>query len=270
MKGGVRSIGAAIAGATAVGMTILLVPTLLVAISSFTRAEIVGFPPDGFTFHWYIALGESRGIVHALGNSLLLAFVATGVGLAAGVPAALGLYRYRVKFAVLLDTALAFGFAAPVVVSGLGFFILFTELGILNHVPVIAVAVAIANLPFMVWAVAAAISGINPELEEAASTLGAEEVQRFLFVILPSIAPGVLTGAVLMFIMSFTDFLLSLLLVNSETATLPVFLFGGIRGGAPPPTLAAVSVLYVVVAALSCAVAMKRGRLGEFIERRQI
>jgi putative spermidine/putrescine transport system permease protein len=245
---------------------LLTVPTVIAVMTSFTPGQNIVFPPAGFTLDWYRQLGSQGEIWRTLLNSLYVGIESVVLALAFGVPAMLGLHRYRVRAKLLLNVFLALGFSTPLIVSGVAFLLVFTELRVLVHLTSVGVAITIVNLPFMLWAVSASIAGQNPELEDAAATLGAEDVQRFLFVTLPSLAPGILTGSLLIFVFGITEFLVSLMLVNTNDLTLPVYLFGSIRASVSP-LLAAVAVLYIVVAAFAFALVFRIGRLEQFLHR---
>ena len=223
--------GALVYGGVALGLLWAILPTVVLFLLSFTAGPVSSFPPQELTLSSYRELLGSEELRRVLLNSLTVSVIATGVALIVGVPAGLALYRHRVPFARSLNVFFGLSFVVPVVVSGLGFLILFQRIGIVGNLPSIGVAVAIINLPFMLWAVAAAVGGMNPELDQAAATLGAEGVERFLFVTLPGIAPGILVGSLLVFVFAVTDFLLSLLLVTANTTTLPVFIYGGASFG---------------------------------------
>lgn len=220
-------------------------PTLVAMASGFTTADVVTFPPRGFTLHWYEQLFTDGALSAPIRNSLYVGATCVVLGIVLGVPAALALNRFQIRGRSFFQVFLTLGFASPLVVSGLGMLLLFTQLHVLDSVLVVGFAVAIVHLPFMLWAVGSSLVEHNPELEEAAATLGAEEVQQFLFVTLPSIGSGIFTGALLMFVFGITEFLLSLLLVTPASTTLPVYLFSSIRGDISP-VLAAVAGVYVL------------------------
>jgi putative spermidine/putrescine transport system permease protein len=92
-----------------------------------------------------------------------------------------------------------------------------------------SVAIVTVNFPFMLLSIGSSIDLLNPELEEAAGTLGAERVQTFLLVTLPGVMPGVIMGSVLMFVFGMTEFLVSLILTTTANQTLPVVLYGSLR-----------------------------------------
>jgi putative spermidine/putrescine transport system permease protein len=246
----------------------LVVPTVIVIVASFTAGQTIVFPPQGFTLASYTHLITEPDVRRPVVDSLFVGLESIVIALLVGVPATLALYRHRVRARVLLNAFLALGFSTPLIVSAIGFLLLFTQLRVLNHLMSVGFAVAVVDLPFMLWSVAAAIGAHNPELEEAASTMGAEEVQQFIFVTLPSLASGIILGAFLMFVFGITEFLVSFILVDVNDITLPVYMFGSLRQTLSP-ILAAVGSLYIVVAMLICIVAVRFGRAEQYLFRSQ-
>ena len=101
------------------------------------------------------------------------------------------------------------------------------------------------NLPFMIWAVTASAASLDPDLELAAANCGAPPLSTFLAVTVPAVTPGIITGALLMFILALNEFLVSLLLVDARIVTLPVQIYNSIRS-IITPDLAAISVVFIV------------------------
>ena len=93
----------------------------------------------------------------------------------------------------------------------------------------VGIACCVINLPFMIWAVTASASRLDPDLELAAANCGAPPLQTFLSVTLPAVMPGIITGSLLMFILALNEFLVSLLLVDARIVTLPVQIYNSIR-----------------------------------------
>ena len=112
----------------------------------------------------------------------------------------------------------------------------------------IGIAVCAINLPFMIWAVTASVNALDPDLENCRRELRRAAGAGFLSVTLPAVMPGVITGSLLMFILALNEFLVSLLLVDARIMTLPVQIYNSIRS-IITPDLAAISVVFVVVAA---------------------
>jgi len=249
-------------------VVLLVVPTVIVIAASFTSGNAIVFPPRGFSFHAYGDLLSSSDVRHPVLTSAYLGLVSVLVGLFVGVPGALALNRYRVRMRPLINAFLSLGFATPLVVSAVGYLLIFTELRMASSLTAVGFAIAVVNLPFMLWSVAAAVGDHNPELEEAAATLGAEELKQFLLVTLPGIAPGIILGVFMMFIFAITEFTMSIILVTSADATLPVYMFGSLRS-VLSAELAAVGSFYILVCIVVFFVAVRLGNLEQFLFRSQ-
>src|SRR5690606_30848473 len=164
-----------------------------------------------------------------------------------GTLAAIALARWRLRFATALQLYLLLPFTVPLVVSGIGMMMFFGEIGLLGSLWPVGIALCTINLPFMIWAVSAAVNRLDPDLEDAAANCGAPPLHTFLTVTIPAVAPGIITGGLLMFILAFNEFLVSLMLVDARIVTLPVHIYNSIRS-VVTPDLAAVSVVYIVIA----------------------
>ena len=122
------------------------------------------------------------------------------------------------------------------------------------------------SFPFMLWTVLAAIEDLDSDVLPAAATMGADPVEQFFFVRLPLLAPGIVTGALVVFVLSITDFVVSQVLTTVDDQTLPVYIYSGLRG-AISPALGAVSALFIVVVALAFAAVLRLGKVERFLFR---
>ena len=260
-------IGLGLRTMTVATVLYLGLPTLIIIVASFSAGQQIAFPPNGLTLDWYGDMLGNSTVWETLRNSLYVGLVSVVVDIAVAVPALLAVHRRRICGGTYLTAYLSIGLATPFIVSAIGFLIVFTELHVLRHLTAVAVAIAIVNLPFMLWAVASSILDLGTDLEKAAATLGAEEIQQFLLVTLPGLAPGVITGGLMVFVLGLTEFVVSAILVNLNNLTLPVFVYSGIRTTVSP-FLAAVAVLFIVVASCVLLLVVRFGRIEQFLYRR--
>jgi len=230
-----------------VNLVALAAPTLVILGASFTTGNIITFPPEGFSLRWYGKVFGSVALRDAFVRSLWVSLVCTLIAVPAGTLAALALARYRIRFANALQLYLLLPFTVPLIGAGMGMLMLFGEIGILGALWPVGLACCVINLPCMIWAVLASVNALDADLENAAANCGAPPLHAFCTVTLPAVAPGIITGALLMFVLAFNEFLVSLLLTDANTVTLPVSIYNSIRN-IITPDLAAVSVVYVLVA----------------------
>ncbi len=230
----------------------LSLPTLVIVGASFTAGKIIAFPPDGLSLKWYAAIAEASDLRSAFLRSLYVATVCTLVAIPLGTLAGVALAKYRLRYEKTIQLYLLLPFTIPLIGSGIGLMLIFGSAGVLGQLWPIGIAVCAINLPFMIWAVTGSVNALDPDLENAAANCGAPPVQTFFAVTLPAVMPGVITGSLLMFILALNEFLVSLLLVDARIMTLPVQIYNSIRS-IITPDLAAISVVFVVVAGLAVA-----------------
>ena len=232
-----------------VTLTVILLsaPTVIVLGASFTAGNIIAFPPDGFSLKWYGTIAAASDLRSAFGRSLMVAAICTLIAVPAGTLAGIALGKGRLRLATTFQVYLLLPFTIPLIGSGIGLMLVFGQARLLGSVWPIGLACCIVNLPFMIWAVSSSAASLDGDLELAAASCGAGPAQTFLLVTLPSVLPGIITGALLMFILALNEFLVSLLLVDARIVTLPVLIYNSIRS-IITPDLAAVSVVFIAVA----------------------
>lgn len=232
----------------------LSVTSLIVLIVSFGVSEIIVFPPEEFTLNWYYAITQRSYYVDAFLHSVFVATFNTVLAIPIGILTAYGLNRYDIRFESTIHIYLLLPFTIPLVVSGVILLIIYGEIGWMGELWAVGLALTIINIPFMIWSVSSSVNAFDPTLEDAAQSLGAEELQTFLYVTLPSLMPGVITGSLLMFMLGLNEFVVSLIVTTNETITLPVQIFSAIRGNISPE-VAAISSVYVILAVFAIIIA---------------
>lgn len=231
-------------------LLILSAPTVVVLGASLTAGNIITFPPEGLSLRWYMEIAAAGDLWNAFLRSLYVAFVCTLVAIPAGTLAGIALAKYRVRFGKAIQVYLLLPFTIPLIGSGIGLMLFFGDLRMLGQLWPVGIACCVINLPFMIWAVMASASSLDPDLELAAASCGAPPLSTFLYVTLPAVTPGVISGSLLMFILALGEFLVSLLLVDARIVTLPVQIYNSIRS-IITPDLAAISVVFIACAAIA-------------------
>lgn len=245
-------------------LVFLILPSLIILVVSLGSGEIISFPPTELSFQWYVSLLDQPQYVQPFVNSVIVATFCTAISIPIGIVTALGLNRYDIRFEDGIQIYLLLPFTVPLVVSGFIFLIIFGRLGWIGQLWAVGLGLTIINIPFMIWSVASSVNAFDPTLEDAARSLGAEEIQTFFKVTLPSLMPGVISGALLMFMLALNEFIVSLIITVTETETLPVAIYGAIRGNISPQ-IAAVSSVYVLVAIVAIVVADRLVGLERFL-----
>lgn len=232
-----------LAGAIA---TFLIAPLLIVMIMSLSAGSTLSFPPPELSLRWYenilTSAQWSGSIITSFQVGILAAFLATLLG----TLAALGLVRGRYPGRGILNALVISPLIVPIVVTAIGMYLFFVDLGLTGSFIGLVIAHTVLGLPFVVIMVSASLQLMDPNLELAAQSLGANPVRTFQRITLPLIAPGVATGALLAFIWSWDELVVAIFLSSPITRTLPVVMWGQIRSRIDP-SIAAVATVFLLI-----------------------
>ena len=221
----------------------LVLPVVVIVYYAFNPSGLLVFPPRALTLRWFANFFGSERFRGALVTSFLIAAIVTPLTLAVAVPTALALARRTFRGRGLLNALVLSPLVIPGVVSGVAFLNLFTALGLVGGFWRIVVAMVCFTLPFAVRALVATLHGLDPALEEAARNLGSRAWDAFWWVTLPQLRPGLLAGALFVFVESIDNFSIAVFLTDLRTSTLPVEAFGYIRDFDDPTVAALATVL---------------------------
>ncbi|TIM19441.1 MAG: ABC transporter permease, partial [Mesorhizobium sp.] len=178
--------------------------------------------------------------------SLIVAVIATTISTIVALMAALVIVRGRdVRFRGLSETVVNLPLLLPEIVVAVATLILFSQIGLANGIVKLIIAHTTFCIPFAFLPIRARLQGMDADLEEAARDLYASAWIAFRRVTLPLILPGVLSGAMLAFVISMDDFITSNLLNSGGATTLPVYVFSLIKQGVSPQ-LNAISTLIML------------------------
>ncbi len=228
-------------------LVFLIAPLIVIILASFTPTTIVTFPPQGFTLKWYSAIFDrSNHFVDGFIKSMQIGVIATVIDIFLGVTAALSVTRYRFKGK---DILLAF-FTSPMYVPSIAFaFVLlqvFSQIKGVTGFTRILLGHMIIILPYIIRNTVAVLTTFDWTLEDAAASLGANPIQVFFKITIPLAKSGIVAGALLAFLYSFDEAVLSSLLSTPKFVTLPVRIMNYMELTFDP-TLAAVSTILILI-----------------------
>lgn len=240
----------AVAGLT---LAFLALPVLVVVPLSFSASPYLEFPPAGLSLQWYGRYLASARWMTATLFSLQIAAGTTVVALLLGVPAAFGLVRREFPGKGLVVAFFMAPIIVPYIITAIAVYFLFVRLGLIGSAPGLLVAHSLLALPKVIVIVAAALKGVDRNLERASLSLGAGPLVTFLRVTLPVIRPAVTTAALFAFLTSFDELILTMFITGPTSVTLPKQIWDAVRLEIDP-TIAAASTLIMAVAGFILAV----------------
>lgn len=224
----------------------LLAPLAVVVGVSFSESQFIAFPPDGLSLRWYEQVLTSNVYLSAAGVSLQIALLVTFLATLIGGAAAIAIHRRQLPGSEILATALLSPLVLPTIIYAIGMLMFWSStFGSLNPLA-LAISHTVIALPYVVRTTLAVLAESNPQLEEAARTMGANRMQRLVHVVLPQCMPGLAAGAFFAFNISFDEAVLSLFLRGPTLNTMPVQIYGQLEFS-PDPSVAAVSSIMIVL-----------------------
>jgi spermidine/putrescine transport system permease protein len=243
---------------TAVVLFLMHLPVLVLVVFSFNASK---FAVDwtGFTLHWYQRLLEREDILAALRASLIVGLSATVIATACGTLIALALARHRFRGRTLYEGLVYVPIVTPEIVTGISLLILFVFLRVPLGLVTITIAHVAFSIPFVVVVVLSRLAGMDETLEEAAMTLGADEITAFWKITVPLLWPGIVSAALLTFILSFDDFVITSFVAGSGSSTLPLIIYSMVRRNVEP-SINAISTIIVIGTSLMLYVAERLTR----------
>lgn len=229
-----------IAGA---GLLFLILPIFVIIPLSFNSSSFLSYPLSGFSFRWYEEVFQSQVWINAIKNSLLIGTASAFLATVLGTMAAMGLTQADFRGKAAVNALLVSPMIVPIVISALGLYFFFAELGLNATYTGLILAHTVLGAPFVVITVTATLQGFDKTLMRAASSLGASPITVFFSVVLPLILPGVVSGALFAFATSFDEVVVVLFSAGPEQRTLPRQMFDGIKENITPAIMAAATLL---------------------------
>lgn len=215
------------------GFLFLYLPVVVVVMYSFNTDAISSFPMSGVTLKWYKAMFANTELIKSLRNSLIVAFIGTGLAILIGVPGAYGMYKLKFPGKKALEKMVILPMMLPGIITGI------TILSFLQLVGVVqgAFAVVLGHTTFLLGTVLPQVytrlRQLDRNLLEASQDLGAGGVQTFFHVILPNIKTSVFGAALLSITLSLDEIPVTFFL-NGVFTTLPIKIYGMTRNGFTP------------------------------------
>jgi putative spermidine/putrescine transport system permease protein len=239
------SLDLVLGGLAGLALLLLIAPTLVVMVISFTSGLSLRFPPPGLSLRWYGALLDAWQLQFAAWNSVKVAVATTVLSLVLGVAAALCIARSPSLSARLLDSLFMAPLVLPALAFGLAVLMLFSFVGLPVSPLTLILGHTVVCVPYVVRNTVASLALLRPELLEGSASLGASRIMTLRRVVLPLIRPGIIAGGFICFMASFDNVPVSLFLRDAATDMLPIRMWQDLEGRLDV-TIAALSGVLIV------------------------
>ena len=244
---------------TGIFFVVLFAPIGLVILFSFNSSRsLQDF--QGFSLRWYQQFFESASLRDSLIASVEIALVTMVVATVLGTLLAYGLVRARTRWSDAANVLMLIPLVTPEIVAGVSALLLFTQVGLELSITTIMLAHITFSISYVTVVVRARLAALGREVEDASMDLGATRWATFRLVTLPALWPAVIASGLLVFALSFDDFVLSFFTTGESPQPLPVRIWTQIRFGVRP-TINAIGTFMLVISTLSIGLALLLPRL---------
>lgn len=227
----------------------MILPILIVFPMSFSSAEFLTFPPPGFSLKWFQRYFGDSSWTQPTYISFQIAIMTMVLSTILGTLAAMALVRSRFWGKAAANSLILAPMIIPVIVISIALYGFFAKIGLIGTRAGLVFGHTMVCIPFVVITVSASLKGFDETLEMAAMICGATRLKAFMKITFPIIRPGMISGALFAFIISFDEIVISMFLCGIETRTLPLKMWEGIRMEVNP-VIAAVSTLLICLSAV--------------------
>jgi spermidine/putrescine transport system permease protein len=234
-------------------------PIIIVVVYSFNSHPINMMVWKDFTFDWYRSIfgyptklteqtmyvESTDQLVAAVKNSLIVATTTTIFSTIVGVATALAVYRHHFRLKPFYQGLLYMPMVMPDIVLGIALLVFFVGVSIKLGLMSVIIGHCTFLISYVFVVVSARLAGMDDSLEQASADLGANPWTTFRRITLPQILPGIVGGALLAFIISMDDLVITYFIAGVNSTTLPVFIYGMLRRGVKPEINAIATLMLV-------------------------
>lgn len=226
------------------GVIVPMIPQLVWAFSHrWLYPDVV--PSEWSMRAWEYIVNPNTKVLSSTLNSLLIALSVTAISILVGVPAgkALGMYKFRGKGIVELIIL------SPSIIPGLavtmGMQVIFIRMGLTDTMFGVILVHLIPTIPYMTISMSGVFANYDPAYEEQARSLGANSITTFFIITVPTVMPGIVTGGMFAFLISWGQYILTVIIGGGRVITLPLLLFS-FAGSGDFPVTSAMSIIFLL------------------------
>ena len=233
-----------------IALVFLYIPIVITTVYAFNGGDSA-LIWKGFSVRWFAEVTQNANLLSAVWVSLQIAIIATVVSTAFSILFALSVERLRRQGSAIATAILSAPLVIPEIVLAVATLGFIRLIGLQPGMLALILAHTSFCIPFALMPIRARLKGLGTSYFEAATDLGASSWQMFRRITLPLLTPGIISGAILAFVISLDDFIISNFLSAAGATPLPVYLFSMIRRGASPSVNVVATLLLVLAIAVT-------------------
>lgn len=243
-----------IAGRIYVGLMLLFFyfPIFYTVVFSFNDSKSLSMF-TGFSLQWYEKMLKDSSMINAIFYTFFVAVIATAVSTVAGTITAIGLSSCRRLLGKIINQVNNLPVMNPDIVTAIGLLMFFSTLTIKKGLTTLLLAHIMFCIPYVILSIMPKIRTLDPNLADAAMDLGCTPLQALVRVIVPQIMPGIISGALIAFTMSFDDFVISYFVTGNGVNNISIIVYT--MSKRINPSINALSTVIIVIITLGLLIA---------------
>ena len=246
----------------------LYIPIIMLMIYSFNEGKTMS-KWTWFSLKWYGQLFHDKNVAEALTNTLSIAFLSSIISTVIGTLAAIGINECRKTTQNIVLNITYIPMINADIVTGVSMLLLFIFLRIPRGYLTLLISHVAFNTPYVIFSILPRLRQLNPNLYEAALDMGATPSYAISKVIIPQLAPSIITGAILAFTMSFDDFVISFFSTQGMVNNLPIYIYSMAKVGINPKINALSVIMFVAVMVMLIITNIRSMKAAREADRRQ-
>ncbi len=227
-------------------LLVIILPALIIIPQSFTALNYFVYPIYDFSLKWYQKFFLNEQWITSLERSLLIAISVAVFATVIGTMAALAVNRLNFKGKNLFLNFMLMPMIVPVVIIGVSLYASFSKVGLNNTNLGLVMAHSLLAIPMAFLTMSAAFARFDRNLELAAMSMGAGPVKTFFGVTLPTVKNSVITAALLSFVTSLDEVVVTIFVSGANTKTLPMMMWENLRATIDPTIAVAATFLIIL------------------------
>ncbi len=228
-------------------LSLLLIPIVMIVLTSLTPENFPTIPNDGISIHWYAEMATNTELIQALVTSVIVAAFAAILSGIVGTITAIGFVRSEFPYQEELATVMLLPLMISPVITGLAIIQFASRADLPSGYPTLIIGHSILTLPYVFLIVRSRLATFNNDLVKASRVLGANGLETSLNITLPAIFPTVVSAMIISFVVSFGEFTATQFLIAPDATTVPVIIYTMLRAGLSPEISALSTVLIAIM-----------------------
>lgn len=205
-------------------MIFFYAPIIYIIIFSFNGSRSLTHL-DGFSLRWYEKMFNDKTMMESVVYTIVIAVLSTAISTVVGTITSIGLSKSRPILKKTVEQVNNFPIMNPEIVTAIGLLMFFSALGVKKGFTTLLLAHVMFCTPYVMLSVTPKLRSLDPNLADAAMDLGATPWQALIKVIVPQIMPGIISGALIAFTMSFDDFIISYFVTGNGVSNISILVY---------------------------------------------